>query len=218
MVTPIFSNTPHSVSPGERLSHTVSGKIAPFLGRRIQVIEGAIRLLAAVGDRGVSYSSVDAAANVPRGTTSNHFRTRDALILGVCEEIETRRQCFWKDPDFCTAHFTVDTLAELLTQYLVTVTTDGTAQNVLARAHTAIIGASQHCSQLQDITARTQQVQLRQIHAWLRQIHPGTPELDAQIITDYMFGSVSQQLLAPREVFQPEPGITALLNSLNSLR
>lgn len=49
-----------------------------------------------MGIGGLTYRSVDAAANVPSGTTSNHFRTRDALLLGAILEIEKLRRAFWR--------------------------------------------------------------------------------------------------------------------------
>ena len=48
--------------------------------RADQVADAAIEVLAADGARGLTHRAVDAAAGLPPGTTSNHARTRAALL------------------------------------------------------------------------------------------------------------------------------------------
>lgn len=55
------------------------------MARRDEVLDAAIKLLAERGSRGLNHRAVDAAADVPEGTTSNHFRSRNDLILGICD-------------------------------------------------------------------------------------------------------------------------------------
>ncbi|WP_455432863.1 TetR/AcrR family transcriptional regulator [Streptosporangium soli] len=47
-------------------------------------------MLAEQGSRGLTHRAVDATADVPAGTTSRYFRTRDALLNGIIERL-TRR-------------------------------------------------------------------------------------------------------------------------------
>jgi DNA-binding transcriptional regulator YbjK len=54
--------------------------------RRAELSDAAIDVVVRDGLHGLSHRAVDEAANVPRGTTSNYFRTRDALL-----EATTRR-------------------------------------------------------------------------------------------------------------------------------
>ncbi|MGW1766449.1 TetR/AcrR family transcriptional regulator [Streptomyces sp. NPDC002073] len=51
--------------------------------RRTLIADTAISLVAAAGLRGLTHRAVDAAANLPAGSTSYYFRTRTALI-GAC--------------------------------------------------------------------------------------------------------------------------------------
>lgn len=51
--------------------------------RRAQ--DAAVDLIGAEGIRALTHARVDAAASLPAGSTSNHFRTRAALIAGVIE-------------------------------------------------------------------------------------------------------------------------------------
>ncbi len=45
--------------------------------------------------RALTHSRVDAAAELPRGSTSNYFRTRQALIEGVIERLERTDYAEW---------------------------------------------------------------------------------------------------------------------------
>ena len=53
--------------------------------RRELVTDAAISVLAKSGARGLTHRSVDSEAGLPEGSTSNLFRTRDALLAAVLE-------------------------------------------------------------------------------------------------------------------------------------
>lgn len=55
--------------------------------RRHRLRDAAIDLLAHSGSRGLTHRAVDAAADVPLGTTKNYFPTRDALLKASTEGI-----------------------------------------------------------------------------------------------------------------------------------
>jgi AcrR family transcriptional regulator len=57
----------------------------PNPSRRDHLADTAIGLLAEAGARGLTHRAVDAAADVPPGTTSRYFRTREALLRGVVD-------------------------------------------------------------------------------------------------------------------------------------
>lgn len=52
---------------------------------RRRALDAAVDLLGAEGIRALTHGRVDAAADLPPGSTSNHFRTRAALLAGVIE-------------------------------------------------------------------------------------------------------------------------------------
>lgn len=54
-------------------------------GNRDRALGAAIDLLAEEGIRSLTHLRVDRRAGLPVGSTSNAFRTREALLLGVCE-------------------------------------------------------------------------------------------------------------------------------------
>lgn len=58
--------------------------------RRAALVDAAIEVLAADGARGLTFRSVDVAAGVPNGTTSNYFSSRDDLLLQAGLRIHDR--------------------------------------------------------------------------------------------------------------------------------
>lgn len=56
---------------------------------RDRALAAAITLLATEGMRALTHRRVDDRAGLPHGSTSNCFRTRDALLLGICEHMVT---------------------------------------------------------------------------------------------------------------------------------
>ncbi|QEO14274.1 TetR family transcriptional regulator [Agromyces intestinalis] len=58
--------------------------------RRRTIADAGLAVLAREGSRGLTHRAVDEAAGVPVGTTSNYFRSRDALIGGLVTRIGER--------------------------------------------------------------------------------------------------------------------------------
>jgi DNA-binding transcriptional regulator YbjK len=55
--------------------------------RRIELTDAAIDIVVREGLHGLSHRAVDEAARVPRGTTSNYFRSRDALLEATTQRL-----------------------------------------------------------------------------------------------------------------------------------
>jgi AcrR family transcriptional regulator len=55
--------------------------------RRTEILDGALRVLAEHGMRGLTHRAVDAAAGIPQGSTSYYFRSRSALVAGCVERL-----------------------------------------------------------------------------------------------------------------------------------
>lgn len=58
--------------------------------RRAALADAGLRVLAASGARGLTHRAVDAEASVPTGTSSNYFRSRDALLGALGDRIFER--------------------------------------------------------------------------------------------------------------------------------
>lgn len=58
--------------------------------RRRAIADAGLSVLAREGSRGLTHRAVDKAAGLPGGTTSNYYRSRDALIEGLVDRIGER--------------------------------------------------------------------------------------------------------------------------------
>jgi AcrR family transcriptional regulator len=56
-------------------------------GRRRELADAAITLLASSGVHGLTHRAVENAAGLPPGTASNYFRTREALLVAAAERV-----------------------------------------------------------------------------------------------------------------------------------
>lgn len=56
-------------------------------GRRAELLEAAVDVVADLGLRGLTHRSVDARAGLPEGTCSAYFRSREALLVGLAEHV-----------------------------------------------------------------------------------------------------------------------------------
>ena len=63
-----------------------------MVDRRTLLLDAALELVGTQGMRGLTHRAVDAAAHLPPGSTSNHFRTREALVLGIVERFIVRER------------------------------------------------------------------------------------------------------------------------------
>jgi DNA-binding transcriptional regulator YbjK len=61
----------------------------PLSGRRRELVEAALHVVADEGLRGLTHRAVDRRAGLPEGTTSAYFRTRVALQTAVAEYVAT---------------------------------------------------------------------------------------------------------------------------------
>lgn len=57
------------------------------MSTRLRALEAAVDIVGTNGVRALTHARVDAAAELPRGSTSNHFRTRASLVAGVIGHI-----------------------------------------------------------------------------------------------------------------------------------
>lgn len=66
-----------------------SGDVTTFvvwsMSTRARILEAAVELLGRQGLKALTHIRVDVEAGVPKGSTSNYFRTRAALLTGVVE-------------------------------------------------------------------------------------------------------------------------------------
>ncbi|GLZ43375.1 TetR/AcrR family transcriptional regulator [Actinokineospora sp. NBRC 105648] len=101
--------------------------------RRTALTDAAVDVLADEGARGLTFRAVDTRAQVPAGTTSNYFRTRDELLVAVGAHVFTRLA-----PDPATVHSALSHRRDhaLLGQFLRDIVDRATADQA---AHLALL-------------------------------------------------------------------------------
>ena len=86
--------------------------------RRTQLADAALATLAGAGMRGLTHRAVDAAAEVPEGSTSYYFRTRQSLLEAAVArmvELDISRSTSLPPVD---GSLTPETFTELLTEWM----------------------------------------------------------------------------------------------------
>ncbi|SKI74440.1 TetR/AcrR family transcriptional regulator [Mycobacteroides abscessus] len=165
---------------------------APYLSmRRPQVLDAAVRMLAVGGDRALTYRNVDQAADVPPGTTSNHFRTRVALLLGAATHIERQRRRTFEELLEQYEPTTTGQLAKMLKAYLADTANDTGRTGKLARAHTALLPLALNNPELAELLATGHQLHTAALHRRLTAINPAASPGLAALITDYLAGTLA---------------------------
>lgn len=160
---------------------------------------------------GLTYRSVDAAANVPSGTTSNHFRTRDALLLGVVTEIEKLRRALWRTLVVEANPTSVAELVDVITAY-VNGAVGGLSTRV--RAYMALLMEGWSHPDLREPLRRGRDAQIPRTLQIMRKVNPEVPESHAVILQDYLTGIMYQQLANPATDFDPRPNIHTITSLL----
>jgi len=84
---------------------------------RDRALEAAIDLLGTQGLRSLTHARVDERAGIPKGSTSNYFRTRAALLEGVGGWVADHERGDFQpgfDPAIATADDLIDAFCELI--------------------------------------------------------------------------------------------------------
>ena len=120
--------------------------------RRVALLEAGINVLGEHGVRAVTHRAVDAAAGLPAGSTSNHFRTRDALFDVLVVRLSERERRNWDELARRAAPTTGAELAAILSMYAIQATSH---HRCLTLARYAILVESGSRPALRDQLLRT---------------------------------------------------------------
>lgn len=186
-------------------------------GRRGEILEAAIELLASGGERAVTYTRIDRAAGAPTGTGSNHYRSMDKFMWAVCAEVQVRRAVEWNQllaPAITGAGVAVGDFAELLANYVTDACSTHGTSGKLARAHHALMVIAHHRPVLRTPLAEADRKHVALLHDALHAVNPSASPCDAELVSTYLYGAIGQQHAIPSALFNPHTGITALLTTL----
>ncbi|NUO60658.1 MAG: TetR family transcriptional regulator [Hamadaea sp.] len=119
---------------------------------RQRALDAAIELVGTEGLRSLTHAKVDARAGLPKGSTSNYFRTRDALTVGLVEWM-AQKELAELTPPFSPR--TGDDLVELLAGLLDFTTGPN---RTLTAARLALFSEAAHDDQVRAAVSRGHQM------------------------------------------------------------
>jgi DNA-binding transcriptional regulator YbjK len=179
--------------------------------RREQLLDTAIRLIGERGIHGLTHRSLDAAAELPAGSTSNHFRTRDALLNAVVERFAARERASWEE----LATRTVPTTPRELAGTLADFAKDSVGpRRTLTLTRYAILVESGIYPALRAQLAATGARVNAWAYNWIRIAGSADPDRHAPIIMNHVTGIVLHDLAIPDPDFDPYPQIETLVVAL----
>ena len=179
--------------------------------RRVGLLDAAISVLGGRGVHGLTHRAVDAAAELPVGSTSNHFRTRDALLNAVVERISERERATWEELATTIYPVTPQDLARAMAELAREAT--GPNRTLTLARYAILVEAGIHPSLRAQLLATGARVNAWFMN-WLRIAGSTDVERDAPIIANHWTGIVLHELAIPDPAFDPYPQIAALITSV----
>ena len=179
--------------------------------RRDDLLDAAIFVLGERGIHALTHRAVDAAAGLPAGSASNHFRTRDSLLNAVVERFAARERANWEDIAVKVCPTTPQELAQTLTVFAQDST--GPQRTLTLARYAILVEASSHPSLRAQLTVIGARVNAWFMN-WLRIAGSTDPERDAPIVMNHWTGLVLHQLANPDPAFDPSAQIAALVTAM----
>jgi DNA-binding transcriptional regulator YbjK len=179
--------------------------------RREQILDAAIAVLGRQGVRALTHRAVDAAAALPQGSTSNYFRTRDALFGGVVERVSERERAGFDELAAAAAPTTPAELAGVLAA-AARVATRENRELTLSR-FAILVEAGIHPQLRRKLGEVAADVRAWATD-WLRAVGSLHPERDMAYLGNYVDARVLHQLAQPDPAFDPESELVELVIAL----
>ena len=179
--------------------------------RREDLLDAAISVLGERGIHALTHRAVDAAAGLPAGSTSNHFRTRDGLLNAVVERFAARERAVWEE--LATRMYPVSPreLANALAVFAREAT--GPQRTLTLARYAILVEAGINPSLRAQLLATGARVNAWFMN-WLRIAGSTDPERDAPVIMNHWTGIVLHELAIPDPAFDPSEQIAALVTGV----
>jgi DNA-binding transcriptional regulator YbjK len=177
----------------------------------MQLTDAAIVVLGTHGMRQLTHRAVDAAAGVPIGSTSNRFRTREALLVGVLGRILERETAIWAGLVNHVHPASVDVFAEVAGRLLEELTGP---ERLLSQARRTVFVEAVNQPVLRDAIVRGQQELIAWLGPLLAALGSADPARDVHHLLALMDGLIGLQLVNPVPSFDPSAAIAGLLRGL----
>jgi DNA-binding transcriptional regulator YbjK len=181
------------------------------MSRQDELADAAIRVLGRRGLRQLTHRAVDAEAALPAGSTSNRYRTRDALLRAVVERLAVLDRADWAQLSPPGGGRPVAGLISALVAFVGLAVAEG-RDRTMARYALSLEAAVN--PELAAELARGNAEIRNWATPWLRAAGSTEPDLHCRLMLDYLDGVLLHQLAYRDPTFDPRPGIEAILRAL----
>ncbi|HEX6514937.1 MAG TPA: TetR/AcrR family transcriptional regulator [Nocardioidaceae bacterium] len=176
------------------------------------LLDAAIDVLAAGGIRRLTHRAVDTRAGLPLGSTSNRFRSRDALLAGVIKRLLDRETALWTRMAVGMNTGSINAFAERLGRVVEALS--GTERELTLARYALFAEAALQPGLRTELSAAAR----RQLTEWLAplltDLGSRNPAADLRQLLALVDGLLGSQLVDPTPDFTPAPAIAALLHGL----
>ncbi|WP_158892092.1 TetR/AcrR family transcriptional regulator [Amycolatopsis anabasis] len=183
----------------------------PEPNRRERVLDAAVTVLGSQGSRRLTHRAVDAEAGLPAGTTSNHFRTRDALVSGVLARVAEREQEQARELAAALTPGDPDALADGMAEFVHHLL--GPARTQTLARHALFLEAAWD-NQLRYQLAAAAGHAAAPLREQLVAAGSADPDAHLRLLLDYLDGLVLHQLAMPVPDFAPERQLRLFVRAL----
>jgi DNA-binding transcriptional regulator YbjK len=180
--------------------------------RRMQLLDAAIAVLGTRGLRALTHRAVDAEAGLPEGSTSNAFRTREALIGGVLDRLVEVETQLWQQLASRRPPASVEEFAQLIG--LMVREMAGPARALTLARH-AVFHEAAFQPGLQDRIRASRDRLAEWGVPWLAQFGSTAPATDYLTALALIDGLLAIQLACPDPAFDPTPAIRTTLRGMS---
>ncbi|MGY1736001.1 TetR/AcrR family transcriptional regulator [Geodermatophilus sp. SYSU D00684] len=174
---------------------------------RSRALDAAVELLGTEGVRALTHARVDARAGLPKGSTSNHFRTRRALLSGVVDHLVALQ---WQDVSGASEVATADDLVDRLCTLLERATGPDRAQTA---ARYALFVEAGHDPDLRESLARGRATVEAPLVLALAGLGAGDPRAAAAVVVPCLQGLLLRRISRLDEA-DPRPVVRRVVQAV----
>ncbi|WGW13927.1 TetR family transcriptional regulator [Saxibacter everestensis] len=179
--------------------------------KRELVLDAAIEVLGVAGIRALTHRAADKAAELPEGTTSNYFRSKEGLLRGIVERLETLDRADWEALRSAPLPTSRQDAARALAEYVQL--SLGPHRSRTAARYALFLAASSSAELREPLAAgRSAFVDLGT--RMLTQLGVRDPTTASRILTDQVDGAILHQLAMPTRDYDPRPAIERIVLAL----
>lgn len=174
---------------------------------RTRALDAAIELVGTGGLRALTHARVDQRAGLPKGSTSNHFRTRAALLSGAVDWIALREA---SELDVPPAPDSAAGVIDALGRYLEYATTGAT--RTLTAARLTLFMEANHNPALREAVVRGRDVMRSWSVSLLARLGTPNPQVAAEAVMACCEGILLHRI-ARGDDTDPRPALALVVHS-----